>query len=39
MLFLHWRKEETDLYDSFDTYEAHYKAKEKQIQPIRLKYE
>ena len=39
MLFLHWRKEETDLYESFDTYEAHYNAKEKQIQPIRLKYE
>ena len=39
MLFLHCRKEETDLYDSFDTYEAHYKAKEKQIQPVRLKYE
>ena len=33
------RKEETDLHDSFDTYEAHYKAKEEQIQPIRLKYE
>ena len=39
MLFLHWRNEETDLYDSFDTYETHYKAKEEQIQPIRLKYE
>ena len=39
MLFLHSRKEESDLQGSFDTYKEHFKSRENQIVPIQLKYE
>ena len=38
MLFLHWRNEES-LFDSFKTFEEHFKAKKTLITPVRKKYE